>query len=148
MRALLLALAVIAAMPMAAAADDFDFSADAMACAGSAPILVVTDHAYANPHHRDPAEVIETALNRRLYHITARSPGRIEAFYAARNVRADIIVTYTDRTYSIEYGDSQGLNFGNGRIDPHYNHWVNNLDHDLQIEFSVPAATNSAVPAQ
>lgn len=147
MRTILLALAIAMAAPMMAVADDFDFSPDAMACAGTAPILVVTDRAYNNAYHRDPAEVIETALNRRLYHITARGPGRIEAFYAARDVRADIVVTYTDSTYSIEYGDSQGLRYGNGRIDSHYNHWVNNLDSDLQIEFAAPSPATAA-PAQ
>lgn len=137
MKALLLVLAVAMAAPAAAFADDFTDDA-VMACSGSAPILVVTNHAYTNPYHRDPAEVITTALNRRMYHITASSPGQIEAFYAARNVRADIVVTYTDTTYSIEYRDSQGLNYTGSRIDPHYNHWVNNLDQDLQIEFSAP----------
>lgn len=126
MRILLLALALLMAAPMAASAR------------GSAPMLVVTNHAYNNAYHRDPAEVIETCLNRRLYHITSREPGAIVAFYAARGVRADIRVSYTDTTYSITYVDSQGLNYTGSRIDPHYNHWVNNLDHDLQIEFGAP----------
>ncbi len=135
MRTLLLALALAIAAPMAASA------------AGSVPILVVTNRAYNNAYHRDPAEVIETALTRRLYRITAREPGYIDAFYAARDVRADIRVSYTDTTYSITYVDSQNLRYSGSRIDAHYNHWVNNLDHDLQIEFAAPAPPPAVAPA-
>jgi hypothetical protein len=127
MRTLLLALALVMAVPATAIA------------AGSVPILTVTNRAYANPHNRDPAEVIELALTRRTYRITAREPGYIEAYYAARDVRADIRVSYTATTYSITYVNSQNLRYTGARIDAHYNHWVNNLDHDLQREFALPA---------
>lgn len=126
MRTLLLALALVMAAPMTAIA------------AGSVPILTVTNRAYANPHNRDPAEAIELALTRRAYRITAREPGYIDAFYAARDVRADIRVSYTATTYSITYVNSQNLRYTGIRIDAHYNHWVNNLDHDLQREFALP----------
>ncbi len=127
MRTLLLALALLIAAPMTAIA------------AGSVPILTITNRPYTNAHNRDPAEVIELALSRRLYRITAREPGRIDAYYAARDVRADIRVSYTDSTYSITYVNSQNLHYTGPRIDAHYNHWVNNLDHDLQLEFAAPA---------
>ena len=126
MRRFLLALALMMAAPMTAIA------------AGSVPILTITNRPYTNTYNRDPAEVIETALNRRLYRITAREPGYIDAYYAARDVRADIRVSYTDRTYSITYVNSQNLRYMGARIDAHYNHWVNNLDHDLQLEFAAP----------
>jgi hypothetical protein len=114
--------------------------------AGSVPILTVTNHPYTNTYHRDPAEVIELALTRRAYRITAREPGHIDAFYAARDVRADIRVSYTDTTYSITYVDSQNLRYTGSRIDAHYNHWVNNLDHDLQLEFAAPAPAAAPPP--
>lgn len=126
MRTFLLALALMMAAPAVADAR------------GSAPMLVVTNHAYTNTYNRDPAEVVELALNRRLYHITAREPNAIVAYYEARGVRADIRVAWTSSAYSITYVNSQGLNYTGSRIDPHYNHWVNNLDHDLQIEFGAP----------
>jgi hypothetical protein len=123
-RAIFFALAFLFVAPMSALA------------LGAAPILVVTNHAYANPNHLDPARVIEDALTARRYTISDRRAGAIDAYYVGNhNVRADITVSYTDAAYSITYRDSQGLNFGNGRINPHYNHWVNNLDHDLQIAF-------------
>jgi hypothetical protein len=128
-RAIFLALAFLFAAPMAALA------------AGTAPILVVTNQTYTNPNHLDPAQVIEGALNARHYTISDRRPGAIDAYYVGNNgVRADLTVSYTDSTYSITYRDSQGLNYGNGRIDAHYNHWVHNLDHDLQVAFGdIPA---------
>lgn len=135
MRTFLLALALVMTAPMAASA------------AGSVPILTVTNRAYANPYNRDPAEVIELALTRRAYRITAREPGYIEAFYAARDVRADIRVSYTATTYSITYVNSQNLRYTGIRIDAHYNHWVNNLDHDLQREFALPAPPPAVAPA-
>lgn len=107
----------------------------------------MVDRPYANPHNRDPAEVIQLALDRRRYRVTARNPGSIEAFYAARNVRADLTVTYTATTYSITYRDSQNMNYENGRIHPNYNRWVNNLDHDLQAEFSALPPVTAPVPA-
>jgi hypothetical protein len=134
MRTLLLALALVMAAPMTAFA------------AGSVPILTVTNRAYANPHNRDPAEVIELALTRRAYRITAREPGYIEAYYAARDVRADIRVSYTAATYSITYVNSQNLRYTGARIDAHYNHWINNLDHDLQLEFAAPPPLAAAPP--
>ncbi|HWA01118.1 MAG TPA: hypothetical protein VG841_12470 [Caulobacterales bacterium] len=144
MKTILMALAV--AVSAAAPAVASDFATGETACASVAPILEIVDRPYANPHHRDPAEVIELALNRRLYHITSRAPGTIEAFYSARNVRADITITYTDTTYSIRYKSSENLQYGQGRINAHYNRWVNNLDHDLQEEFAIPAPTGSPPP--
>jgi hypothetical protein len=134
-RTLLLALALVMAAPMTAIA------------AGSVPILTIANRHYTNTYNRDPAEVIETALTRRAYRITAREPGYIDAYYAARDVRADIRVSYTDSTYSITYVNSQNLRYTGSRIDAHYNHWVNNLDHDLQLEFAAPAPPPLAAPA-
>lgn len=134
MRTLLLALALVMTAPMTAIA------------AGSVPILTVTNRPYTNTYNRDPAEVIELALTRRAYRITAREPGYIDAFYAARDVRADIRVSYTDTTYSITYVNSQNLRYTGVRIDAHYNHWVNNLDHDLQREFALPPAAAAPPP--
>jgi hypothetical protein len=145
MRSLILIVAIAVGTPVAALANVFAADELAMECA-MARILEVRDRPFTNPHNRDPAEVIETSLSRRLYHISARNPGSIEAFYAARDVRADITVTYTDSTYSILYRDSTNLRYGNGRIDQHYNRWVNNLDHDLQLEFTVPAPPPRVAP--
>ena len=69
MRTFLLVLALIMAAPAVADAR------------GSAPMLVVTNHAYTNTYNRDPAEVVALALNRRMYHITAREPNAIVAYY-------------------------------------------------------------------
>lgn len=148
MKAMLLALALAVVSPVAVA-DVFsaETAGDAMECARNAPIVNVVDRPYANPHNRDPAEVIQNALDRRRYRVTARNPGSIEAFYAARNVRADLTVTYTATTYSITYRDSQNMNYENGRIHPNYNRWVNNLDHDLQADFSALPPVTAAVPA-
>lgn len=151
MRALILALALAAAAPAAMAETPSLFSTETFStgageCPTSVAVVNIVDRPYQNANNRNPAEVIETALNRRGYRITARSPGSIEAFYAARDVRADLTVTYTDSTYSITYRSSENMNFANGRIHPNYNRWVNNLDHDFQAEFAALPPTPGTVP--
>lgn len=94
-----------------------------------------------NARQGDTGSIIETALGRRGWIVTARRDGEIDATLdvrrgwappgAADEFRADIIVAYDADTYSIRYRDSEGLSHRNGRIHRNYNGWIARLDHEI-----------------
>lgn len=115
------------------------FGAALAAGCTSVPVAPITDAPiHANARSRDVGQVIESALNMRGWQISARRPGAIDAFLAVRNHRADVTVTYDEDSYSIEYRDSEGLDYRNGNIHRNYNRWVAYLNQDIQNLMASP----------
>ena len=82
--------------------------------------------------------IIEAGLGRK-WIMTPVAPGVINGRYAQREFVANIRVTYTAQSYSIQYVSSQNLKASNGKIHANYNRWVNNLDQDIQLRLAAQA---------
>ncbi len=56
---------------------------------------------------------------------------------------AQVDVLFNTETFSIVYKDSRNLNYKaeTGEIHPNYNHWVSNLEDDIQREITVMKAS-------
>lgn len=59
--------------------------------------------------------------------------GEIQGELFVREHRAVIDITYSPKSYSINYVNSKNLKYTNGKIHRNYNRWINNLDKDIQI---------------
>lgn len=57
----------------------------------------------------------------------ARGRGKIVATHHIRSHMAQVVITYDTKKYSIEYSDSQNLNYNGKTIHRNYNRWVANL---------------------
>jgi len=55
-------------------------------------------------------------------------PGTIVGTLFVRNHMAKVEVTYSKKTYSINYKDSAGLNYDGSEVHRNYNNWVKNLE--------------------
>ena len=64
-------------------------------------------------------------------------PGFITATLYNRSHTAIVDITYTTKSFSIQYKDSVDLNYdGNTMIHKNYNNWVTNLERKIQMEVS------------
>ena len=68
-------------------------------------------------------------------------PGVINATQNIRKHSVAVRINYSERDYSINYVSSVNLLASGGEIHRSYNHWVNNLDKDIQKKLAVIAAT-------
>ncbi|MDZ7668583.1 MAG: hypothetical protein U5Q16_03880 [Gammaproteobacteria bacterium] len=59
-------------------------------------------------------------------------PGHAEGTLFVRSHVAKVDVFYDTDSYSIEYKDSENLEYEDGTIHGNYNKWVQNLDGDIQ----------------
>jgi hypothetical protein len=60
--------------------------------------------------------------------------GLIEASIYVRSHKAVVDISYTDKAYSINYKDSENLDYSNGTIHRNYNRWVTYLSQAIQQE--------------
>lgn len=68
-------------------------------------------------------------------------PGVINATQNVRKHSVTIRIDYSEKDYSIHYVNSVNLLASGGEIHRSYNHWVNNLDKDIQKKLSaIPAS--------
>jgi hypothetical protein len=64
-------------------------------------------------------------------------PGLITGTYSPRgDFTAVVEVKYSTQKYSINYKDSQGLNYDGTNIHRNYNNWVLNLDRNIKTQLS------------
>ncbi|WP_239952498.1 hypothetical protein [Pantoea sp. Z09] len=108
-------------------------------CARTAPVHNVDQS--LNQRYSDSemkTAIIEAGLGRK-WIMTPVAPGVINGRYAQREFVANIRVTYTAQSYSIQYVSSQNLKASNGKIHANYNRWVNNLDQDIQLRLAAQA---------
>lgn len=109
-------------------------------CARTAPVVQV--HSTVSAGHT--AEQVKTAIlkagQKREWIMTEAAPGMIKGRLQARDHSAQVSIPYSAASYSINYENSLNLNSANGKIHKSYNRWVNNLDHDIQLNLSAGAA--------
>lgn len=94
--------------------------------------LLVVGHAYSN---EEIQQSILKAVAERGW--TARNvlPGLVQADITVRNTfYAAVDIRYSLSNFRIDYRDSRGLGYNNGKIHRNYNRWVYNLDKSIMRE--------------
>lgn len=61
-------------------------------------------------------------------------PGLIEAQISVRSHGANVLIPYSQHSYSIHYKNSENLDYDEGSIHRNYNKWVNNLSKSIRQE--------------
>ncbi|WP_062666334.1 hypothetical protein [Grimontia celer] len=84
--------------------------------------------------------IIESGVDRG-WIMTETTPGVIRGELFVRSHRAVIEIPYSDKSYSINYVESENLMESDGKIHRNYNRWVNNLDVDIRKKLAVMAAS-------
>ncbi|HDR2723477.1 TPA: hypothetical protein QCJ39_003726 [Enterobacter asburiae] len=109
-------------------------------CARTAPIAQV--HSIVSTGHT--ADQVKTAIlkagQKRDWIMTETGPGMIKGRLQSRVHSVQVSIPYTATSYSINYENSLNLKAADGKIHKNYNRWVNNLDHDIQLNLSAGAA--------
>jgi hypothetical protein len=109
-------------------------------CARTAPIAQV--HSIVSAGHT--ADQVKTAIlkagQKRDWIMTETGPGMIKGRLQSRDHSVQVSIPYTATSYSINYENSLNLKAADGKIHKNYNRWVNNLDHDIQLNLSSGAA--------
>lgn len=103
-------------------------------CTRTAPVHNIEDQAI---DYNLALSVVETAILKAGvetgWAMTVVKPGVIEASINIRVHKADIIISYSEKTYSINYKNSINLLYENGNIHKNYNMWVAALDQRIRI---------------
>jgi len=69
--------------------------------------------------------------------IKENSPGNLVGTLFIRNHMAKIDIKYNEKSYSINYIDSENLNHEGYLIHKNYNNWVKNLQQDIEIQLNL-----------
>ena len=64
-------------------------------------------------------------------------PGRLSGRINVRTHSAVIDVQHDNKSYTIKYRDSVGLNAKDGMIHRNYNSWIQNLDKNIRAELTL-----------
>lgn len=94
--------------------------------------------------HVTTAQVKDAIINagqRRDWIMSEAGPGVINATQNVRKHSVSIRINYSEKEYTINYVNSVNLLASGGEIHRAYNHWVNNLDKDIQKKLAVLAAS-------
>ena len=65
-----------------------------------------------------------------------KSAGLIEGKLMLRTHMAKVNISYDAKSYSIQYADSQDLQYDGSNIHKNYNGWIMNLDRAIQAQLS------------
>lgn len=88
-------------------------------------------------------EAIVTAGQGRDWIMSEAGPGVLNATQNVRKHSVTVRINYSEKEYTISYVNSVNLLASGGEIHRAYNHWVNNLDKDIQKRLSVVATAPS-----
>ncbi|MDY4326253.1 hypothetical protein SOV88_18435 [Pectobacterium brasiliense] len=105
-------------------------------CARTAPVANITKPIAAQVTTDQVKIAILQAGLERKWVMTPVSPGVINGHLSQRDHVADIRITYSQTSYSINYVDSKNLKAKNGEIHNSYNRWISNLDRDIQLKLA------------
>ena len=110
-----------------------------LAACTSKPIYNVSDAPSATTRKASLEEVnkaIVRAGTQLGWKMATVNPGHIVGTLSLRDHTAIVDVKYNAKTYSINYKDSNNLNYQGGTIHRNYNSWVQNLDRAIQVQLS------------
>lgn len=105
-------------------------------CARTAPILTPESTIIHNVSINKVKQAILEAGQKRDWIMAEVSPGVINGKLVSRDHSVNIQITYSTKTYKINYISSQNLMASGGAIHKNYNRWVNNLDKDIQLRLA------------
>ncbi len=105
-------------------------------CARTAAVLTPDTVITTNVSTDKVKKAIFEAGQKRDWIMTQVAPGTIDGKLVSRDHSVNIRITYTAKSYKINYVGSQNLLAANGKIHKNYNRWVNNLDKDIQIRLA------------
>ncbi|MCZ4058749.1 hypothetical protein O3W44_06120 [Pantoea sp. LMR881] len=105
-------------------------------CARTAPVHNV-NQSLSQRYTSDQMKVaiLEAGIGRK-WVMTPVEPGVINGRLAQRGFIANIRVSYTTQSYSIQYLSSENLKAEGGKIHSNYNRWIANLDQDIQLRLA------------
>lgn len=85
----------------------------------------------------DVQKAILTAAEQRGWSARVIKPGLILANISVRTHSATIEIPYSSTSYSIDYKDSQNLDYDGTDIHRNYNNWVVRLSRSIQQQLGV-----------
>ncbi len=92
----------------------------------------------ANYELEDIEKAILLAGTKESWQMRVERPGLIRATKTERTHMAEVMISFTDKQYSISYLDSKNLGYKGGKIHKAFNAWVSRLNDKIQLEFSIP----------
>jgi len=102
------------------------------------PRTIITQHVTSG----QVKDAIINAGQGRDWVMSEAGPGVINATQNVRKHSVTIRINYSEKEYTINYVNSVNLLASDGEIHRAYNHWVNNLDKDIQKRLSIIAASS------
>lgn len=94
--------------------------------------LLVVGHSYSDVEIQ---EAIVKAATQRGWTVRRVTPGLVQADITVRNTFfAAVDIHYSLSNFRIDYRDSRGLDYKDGKIHRNYNRWVHNLDKSIMRE--------------
>lgn len=94
--------------------------------------LLVVGHSYTD---EEIQQAILKAAAERGWTVRRFTPGLVQADITVRNTFfAAVDIHYSLSNFRIDYRDSRGLDYNDGKIHRNYNRWVYNLDKSIMRE--------------
>ena len=93
-----------------------------------------------------PSEMQQAVVNaaqRYGWEIKNKIPGAVEAEYRRRDFFAQIKISYSASSYSIDYVDSENLKYDGQKIHKAYNSWIKNLEKTLNENLETAKFSNT-----
>lgn len=109
-------------------------------CARTEPVHNISETVSLQYSNEQLKEAIVQAGLSRQWVMTPAGPGVINGMISQRGHTANIRVTYSSGSYSINYVSSSNLKAKRGEIHRNYNRWVTNLDQDIKLRLASLAA--------
>jgi hypothetical protein len=95
------------------------------------------------------SRAIVTALIERQWIVQSARPGMIKAAITVRDKHhAEIDIPYTTTSFEIDYRDSRGLDYKDGRIHGTYNRWINYLRDDVIKQLAADPDIDQVIASQ
>lgn len=118
-----------------------------MGIAACAPVPMIDPPTVAIPVGASQSDITRAVVNAavaREWTVIDKQADLVMLRYAPRNFSVTVAVTHDDRTITIAYQESHGLDYGrqNGAtvIHGNYNRWVDNLAQDIRRELAAETA--------
>lgn len=95
------------------------------------------------------SRAIVTALMERQWVVQSARPGMIKAAITVRDKHhAEIDIPYTPTSFEMDYRDSRGLDYKDGRIHGTYNRWINYLRDDVIKQLASDPDVDQVIASQ
>jgi len=105
----------------------------------TAPVLNITDAPIAIKAKYSESDVkgaITRAGGALGWIVKENGPGKMTGTLVLRKHVAVVAISYSKKSYSIQYKDSTNLDYDGTGIHGNYNGWVQNLDRNIQVQLA------------